>query len=199
VNPAEILVSVVRERDRSDYWERTRSRDWPPETVFVQFVPRQAEDEHARYHPEIPRIDIYRYGCTPLHIPQCAVDMAAASPCPLDELISLAHELGHHESALRGLFCKPDDTKQEQTFEEEIRAWSFGRAILGKTQYLDWSAFEERERRALDGYREGLSLPAPRAVDIENRIRRICEALWCESPSNMALNPTVGRGRPPAG
>jgi len=177
VNTTEILVAVVRERDRADYWERTQSLEFPRETVFVQFVPRQAEEEHARYHPEIPRIDIYRYGCTPVHVPQCAVNMAAASPCPLDELISLVHELGHHESKLRGLFCSPDNAKLEQTYEEEIRAWSFGRTILAKTQYLDWSAFEERERRALDGYREGLNLPASRAADIETRIRRICEAL----------------------
>jgi hypothetical protein len=170
----DIYIELVRDRDRLEFWRTTGSVEFPPHSVFIRFHPRKKEDEHAMYFPEAgaPRIEIYRYGCPSMALPQRAVDMASASPCPLDELVSLSHELGHHDSAVRGSFWPLDEARPLLTYEEEVRAWLLGRNILLRRNYAEWSAFEERERRSLSQYRQGLKLTEKTAEEIEERIRR---------------------------
>jgi hypothetical protein len=187
VGAAEIFVDLVRTRDREEHWRRGNSSDDPGPTLFIMFVPRSTEDEYAMYYADIPRIDIYRYGCTPDDAQRAAVELAASSPCPLHELISFAHELGHHESASRGTFCQFDEAQPVETYEEEVRAWTFGRAILVQMSFADWGAFAERERASLLGYRVGLKVSEEAAHTIELRIR----ADSAPVPVEGAVRPSV--------
>jgi hypothetical protein len=173
---SEILIELVRKHDRGEHFRRTNSSDYPPSAIVIVFIPRTTEDELAVYHArdnarDIPRIDIYRYGCTDADMDRPAAELAASSPCPIQELVSLAHELGHHECSLRGLPCVFDEARRVDTYESEIAAWMLGRTILTEQSFADWDTFEERERASLRGYREGLHLSDEEANEIQARVR----------------------------
>ncbi len=89
----------------------------------------------------------------------------------LAELITLAHELGHHESFLRGTYTEEDHARPEECYLEEIRAWTHARTILEEHGFEDWRSFEFQEREALEGYRVGLGLSYARAAELEGHAR----------------------------
>lgn len=105
-------------------------------------------------------------------------DEARAVDQELFLTITLAHELGHHESWLRGeysdeliallqrdepIYDDPDAidrSLREQHVEEEARAWRYGREILARV-VPDFPAFDEYDRQArveVDGHRKGWGL-----------------------------------------
>jgi hypothetical protein len=168
MDAATILLDLVRERDCREYNKRTGTAEYPPHTVIIRFVPR-VDGQHAAYSPKIPAIDIYRAECAPGWEDRSAYEDATNSPDALDELISLAHELGHHDRATekgRDLF---DNMNPEKRYEEEVRAWARGRQILANTPFSGWSSFDERKRGDLATYRVGLTVEAAR--EIEERLR----------------------------
>jgi hypothetical protein len=168
----EILIKLVRKHDRLEHFRRTNSAEYPPSTLIIAFVPRTEEAERGLYHPEIRRIDIYRYGATDAYEDRPAAELAASSPCPIQELVSLAHELGHHECSLLGLPCVYDKARRLETYEGEVGAWMLGRAILEAHLFTDWGTFDEQEHASLLGYREGLHLSDNEANEIQARVAR---------------------------
>ena len=102
-----------------------------------------------------PRIWIYRAHCGE---PEDA----------MNELLTLAHELGHWQSWTSDparyvrqthlADLPPSQVSREDAnlvLEEEERAWSFARPLLSEhTGFRDWPVFEVRRERALDIYRE---------------------------------------------
>jgi len=166
-----ILINLVRERDRVEYWQRHKPCDFPPHVVLILFVPPTNPGERGRYFTETPRVEIYRQGARPNDGNHIAVEDAALSPCPVQELVSLSHELGHHDSAVaRGSLIF--DTLAEQ-YEEEVRAWARWRDILSGTPFSEWPVFDERERESLEGYKGGWNLAADVAHEIEERVRKV--------------------------
>ena len=93
--------------------------------------------------------------------------------------IYLAHELGHHESWLRGdtsdafedlmttrprtVYERPetlDRSIREEVLAEEQRAWSYGRKILASVlpRFPALTEYDRFTRENVDGYRTGLLL-----------------------------------------
>jgi hypothetical protein len=117
-------------------------------------------------------VEIHRYGCIYGDASSSPAELAAASSCPLDELIYFAHELGHHEANLSGLACVFDEGRPAETYESEVWAWELGRAILATTMFTDWADFDNRLKVDLDGYRTNLSLTVEAVEEIDARIRQ---------------------------
>lgn len=84
--------------------------------------------------------------------------------------ITLAHELGHHESWLRGdaedeVYAAALDgtdsvTLRQAIFDEEERAWRYGRELLERLApaFPAFVQFDSASRTAIEGYRVGLGL-----------------------------------------
>lgn len=136
------------------------------------FRPRTKLDERGEYVPSIPRIDIYRYEYSDDDDLTPSTEMAQRAVDPLDELITLAHELGHHHvwTALKSGRPFSEETPVE-SFEEEVKAWAWGRRILELEGFCAWAEFEARERDALKGYRDGLKISEADAAAIDAKIR----------------------------
>jgi hypothetical protein len=171
VNVAELFVALVEARDRQtqlnpDTWQ------WPPGAVNIEFHPPTSEGDSGRY--EDGTVRIFRRDCSSWDGSLSAVELARASSCPLEELITFVHELGHHDARRFGLPCLRDGTAKE--YESEVWAWEIGRAILAATAFTDWLAFETRSCADLGTYRAGLSLGKEEADGIEARVR-------CEVPN----------------
>lgn len=100
---------------------------------------------------------------------------------PLEEAITLAHEFGHYESFAAGLSpgyeVARDLFGEEQRavpppasrltlaqkqliLDEEQLAWTNGHAVLEALGFVDWVAFDTRERDGLAEYRRRLGLAA---------------------------------------
>jgi hypothetical protein len=168
----DILINLVRERDRDEYWQKhKRCDDFPPHVVLILFVQPKDPAERARYFTETPRVEIYRQCGQPNDGSRSAVQDACLSPSPLEELISLSHELGHHDSAVTRGSLVFDTMAEEEEYEEEVRAWVRARDILARTPFSEWDAFDERQRESLKGYRDGYHLTADVAQEIEDRVR----------------------------
>jgi hypothetical protein len=168
----DVLVELVKARDRAEY--RVRNADVPRETVDIEFVPRTHEQQRGEYYPKVELIQIHRYGCTYDDPIRPASELAAESPCALEELVTFAHELGHHEARLAGRPCSAEDASASETYALEVWAWEFARAILAETtMFAEWAYFEERFQKDLGGYRSGLSeLISESPDEIESQVRQ---------------------------
>ena len=131
--------------------------------VSILFAPTDGETT-GEYFPALPKIKIYRRGCKE-DGPTPAAELARISPAPVEELVALAHELGHHESALTGRFPDLKSASDDERFEEEMFAWDHARTILVAKGFSDWVAFEAQRYGLLQDYRlnlKHLSFPTPR-------------------------------------
>jgi len=87
------------------------------------------------------------------------------------EVITLAHELGHHESFKQGerppgytTLMKdwgdgtrhPDRQEISLILSEEQRAWNYGRRLLQHMGFTEWASFNMRQREGMSSYREVL-------------------------------------------
>ncbi len=90
---------------------------------------------------------------------------------PTQELFTLAHEFGHHQSYLNGYRTPEYKTlveldewrylEHEQKLiilNEEIRAWEYAQKTLQKLGFSDWEQFEKRKNESLSRYQELLNL-----------------------------------------
>lgn len=186
-----MLVALVRERDRATQSNHSTGA-WPPETVSIEFHPPTPDGDDGRYDPDTGTVEIFRSGCMPWDVSLSAVKLAADSPCPLKELMILAHELGHHDARRFGLPFVKNGTVEE--YRSEVWAWEVARSILLAGGFTDWAGFQSRSRADLATYRTGLGLSESEADEIEARIR-------AESPGTIiaavqhaaaAVNPAEG-------
>jgi hypothetical protein len=152
----EILVELVRERDWTQYWEEHRNAVRPSEMVSIFFAPTDGGPT-GTYSPKLPLITIYRRGCREGD-PTPSAELARVSPAPVEELVVLAHELGHHQSAMIGRFPDLDRASDDERLEEEILAWDHARTILAAKGFSDWPAFDARKCLSLQDYRLNLKL-----------------------------------------
>lgn len=95
----------------------------------------------------------------------------AASHDPVVDVITLAHEcghhisdaLGHHTPAYRSARDRIDNhlrvTGAQATLitREERRAWKLAWAVLNRLEFKEWPPFREAAQRGLRSYREGLA------------------------------------------
>jgi len=88
----------------------------------------------------------------------------------MEELLSFAHEMGHHRSWLARTFCDFDEDKPRETYAEEYRAWMHGRRFLDAYGSTQWGAFDQREEASLLGYEEGPKLAAEATAEIRQAI-----------------------------
>ncbi len=150
----EILIRLIRTRDR----ETLGCVDnCPPETAWIDFVgpPEVVQLDGGKFFPEYDQIDLYRHGAAP-HPQGSPLEAAARSPRPTEELVSLAHELGHLDSKLRGNVFPPTDS--EHAYAEELRAWHFAEGLLRENDFEEWDAFRALRGQGLASYRDNLAL-----------------------------------------
>lgn len=90
-----------------------------------------------------------------------------------EDLITLAHELGHAFSDAKG-YNRPQELlianlkfklgynltykDKQRIFIDEKRAWAFARIFLKKTNFNNWTEFSEIKLRCLNSYRQALNL-----------------------------------------
>lgn len=139
--------------------------------IAVRFYVARASPHAAFVTTDCPK------GGDPFVVMYC--EHAIGNVDDIPATIYLAHELGHHESWLRGdtsdefeelMTWRPhtvyeapaslERSVREQVLEEEVRAWRYGREIL-TAALPDFSALDEYDRRTkenLAGYRTGLLL-----------------------------------------
>ena len=139
--------------------------------IAVRFYVAGASPHAAFVTTECPK------GEDPFVVMYCARFIGNIDDIPAT--IYLAHELGHHESWLRGdtsdafeelMTYKPhtvyeapatlDRSIREEVLAEEMRAWRYGRRVLAAT-LPTFDALDEFDRLAfqnLAGYRTGLLL-----------------------------------------
>jgi hypothetical protein len=115
-----------------------------------------------------PRIMLFRAPGTlptPLFEPDMTTD-------PTDEATTLSHEGGHRRSDVEGnrtaaylaAVKTPNDgwpsmsvDAKRLIYEEEVRAWRYGRERLARLGCDDWAHFDDRERVGLANYRRLLA------------------------------------------
>jgi hypothetical protein len=150
----EILIRLIRTRDRETLG---CVDDCPPGTAWIDFVapPDVAQLDGGKFFHEHDRIELYRPGAPP-HPQGSPLEAAARSPRPTEELVSLAHELGHLDSKLRGNVFPPLDG--EHVYAEELRAWHFAEFLLKQNDFEEWDAFRLLRDQGLASYRDNLAL-----------------------------------------
>lgn len=181
-----LLLKLIKQRDLSSWVEQHLDDEPPPERCSIHVESRSRwellygrANESGFYEPPtgpsgFPHVSIFRE----IDQPALAFEVAEASTDPLEELIILAHEFGHHESWLAGhrppLSGKSMLTDErladpEAAYAEEVRAWHYARQILaglepeGPAQFDAWDTFASIELASLFSYQSGLSLREERA------------------------------------
>jgi hypothetical protein len=167
---AELLVRLVWERDRHELQQRGVVDDFPVNSVWINFVEPAQHGEGGRYFHEHVTVDIYRHGCP--SSPGRALTEAERSPRPCEELVWLAHELGHHESTLAGFVPPTESSQPFPRYEEELRAWLLARRLLDGQRFVEWPQFEAIRNAALVTYRGGLAISETDAVLLEVNVTR---------------------------
>ncbi len=165
VTNREILIRLIQKRNRLSYFRRLphpKTRDYPPELARITYTRRlpsgaETHEDCGFYAPDPPRIYLIRPDMDPGS--QLAEQVAETSLTPREDLIDLAHELGHHDTYRTGGGLgkyRPDLPRG--TYAEELWAWRLGRGILEDEGFDDWELFTSRRQSALDGYARGLGL-----------------------------------------
>jgi hypothetical protein len=154
----ELLVHLVRTRDRTTLG---CIDDCPPGTAWIDFVAPTdvVKLDGGKFFPEHDQIDVYRDGA-PSNPRGAPVEAAAASQNPTEELVWLAHELGHLHSKLRGNPSPPPADIPEQVYAEELRAWAFAWQLLREEGFSEWKTFDALRDHGLGSYLEHLRLSA---------------------------------------
>ena len=91
---------------------------------------------------------------------------------PTQELLTLAHEFGHHQSFLdhnrtseyeelvdksaEWKYLKPE--QKQIILNEEIRAWKYAKNTLQKLGFSDWEQFKKRKTDSLYRYQKLLNI-----------------------------------------
>jgi hypothetical protein len=164
----DILVHLIRTLDRTTLG---CSDDCPPGSAWIDFVAPVEVDilEGGKFFPEHDQIDIYREGA-PRSPAGAPLDAAEASLKPTEELVWLAHELGHLKSKLSGHQLPPENVP-EKVYGEEVRAWRFARRLLHDNAFTEWRVFDALHERALGTYRDTLKLSERQANAIADLVR----------------------------
>lgn len=86
----------------------------------------------------------------------------ALEDADLDELMALAHELGHLDSYRNGTYVSSADraVSPSTRMAEEVNAWAYAEARLRALGFEMWSAFEDLRARALASYRDDFAAEA---------------------------------------
>ena len=160
-----------------------------PPNAFNGIMPIGSDVVAVNYVPPVDSGEADTYGLyvppqTPSGRPMIRIFRDAASlPTPRhrpdglnpqQDACTLAHEYGHHLSR-SGRHRAPSyeravstalvdwprlsDADKTAIFDEEARAWNFGRIELDKLGCDDWAAFEGRRHDGLANYRRFLGLP----------------------------------------
>ena len=150
----ELLIELVRTRDRTTLG---CVDDCPPGTAWIDFVALTdvVRLDGGKFFHEYDQIDVYREGAPP-DPQESPLAAAAASQRPIEEVVWLAHELGHLQSKLRGSVFPPSGA--ERTYAEELRAWYFAKRLLVEKEFADWDIFDTLRTQGLVSYREYLNL-----------------------------------------
>jgi hypothetical protein len=102
------------------------------------------------------------------------------------ELVMVAHELGHH---LRWLGCKLPNTvdrRKERVFSpvearsiysEEVVAWAIGKQLLMECKFEKWDSFDEERECCLRTYQDGLGLDGQESKEIESGLGAMIEGI----------------------
>jgi hypothetical protein len=95
--------------------------------------------------PVTPRIWIER---TPEPHEHNRPDLADAT---LEELMSLAHELGHLDSYRRGTYVSTDDSSvsKDIRMREETSAWEYAERRLRSLRFSTWQSFYAHREAAI--------------------------------------------------
>jgi len=144
--------------------------------VDRMYQPRRQGAFERNWSGRGPRIWIFREladmprGVSTDHGARFVVDVPAAPLVMRDELCTLAHEFGHHQSWARlgateewqayeraalSLRDRDSVTAEESLLilAEEERAWDLGREALSAHGVPSWPYFDERRTRGLENYR----------------------------------------------
>lgn len=164
-----IYLQLIREFDRDEYIRMNGREPVPPSRVLIRFDDDPDVHESGFYLPddgELPRIFIHRSGFVD-DGDYRALDVASSAAEPLCELLSLAHELGHHEVVLRRLGTGVrDDEKPVESYTEEVLAWIFARRILQSASFTEWDEFRRVMADSLKTYEVGFKLDPEVAAEI---------------------------------
>jgi hypothetical protein len=175
------LVDLVTDYDLVTYRKSGRPEAQRGGRLYFRFDRPRASDQggHYEHYPSngANTITIFRPGISHPTSVSRAVELAAASPAPEDELCYVVHELGHHHSNLSGTFVPFPQQDPRDTYAEEVRAWAIGARILVARGWRgSWDSFKKIERSSLEGYRCGMSLDPDGSARIEQGVRRQVES-----------------------
>jgi hypothetical protein len=186
MEPSECLAAL---------WTRARSDADHP--VIVSYVARRTPWEIGLYNPNsrspqffggrilyVAQIDIFR---DEVPQPENEPDLVTQ---PLEDLITVAHEYGHHSSYVAGeqseelwiashVLCESRDrclTEREGNLVlgEESRAWSNGRRVLAEIGFDDWERYDSRASAGLEVYKTEIARLATEPTRSHFRIPITC-------------------------
>lgn len=162
------MIELVRTRDRATLG---CVDSFPYGTAWIDFVAPPdviAVVGGGKFFPEHDQIDVYRDGA-PSHPDGSPLEAAQKSQRPTEELVCLAHELGHLESKLQGNPFPPPS--HEHIYAEEIRAWHLAERLLRENDFDDWSVFLALRTQGLASYRDNLALSDSQVATAVERAR----------------------------
>jgi hypothetical protein len=163
----EILKELVREFDRG---ARSPSGTWQ---VYFLFERRPSPDKKAKLFESEDTggrtIWLYRDDES-LCDSDDAIEGAAKSPNPAQELASVSHELGHHYVWIGQKLPNEGSRPREIEYAEEVLAWTIGRNILAARGFEEWKRFDEEQERSLATYRDGFEFSREKTEQIAAEI-----------------------------